>query len=1421
MSKMKEKQQFLDYDGLSELIGYIKQFISNDNSIKLYASYSVFPKPGESNIIYIDTTTNLTYYWNNASKEYKPLDVQTWNTLNGKPDVFPPATHDHDDKYYTESEIDSKLNNYLPLHGGTINGNVTFNSTISSPAPEGSNASQIVILPRVSYEAIDSTHTDPIYFKELAKWICKNYPDHTHTIFIGSCNPNFAGTVILEIYNTSNLKDGYPEYASGQYTGPTITSTFTFYDYNYSFNVLSKEGHTHSIIKDSGNANDITFSYSKTGLSYDEYTWLAGWNGYELRAIDKNQFATSQHSHPYLPLSGGDLSGALTIHNGNADKVSPISQDIVINAPNTDDIKREPGIGFHIADMNYATLKYVHDNSFRFYNYNLSEYVSVYASVFHGLLDGNASTASSLSSVTPTLSVGIENSAITIKSNENGSLSTSSYAALRNAIDFQWYDTNWQIGNIRSGNTASQGFGFAFKNSDESSFSLKSYIDLDGYYNGPVRGNIAGDLYGNVINGNVKLSQHNCISQTQIDTSNYTWAIDWKTNHGNGWYYNDSDGSSKKYIYDPQIGQHNSGGDGTGSITILPYATNEEPWSGKVGLFISKTSLKINNNVVLHSGNYTEYAASSSHDHNYITVQGYNTISSISDDTTANWGNKQTSLHFYSQTGMIKDQPSQWGYLLNLGAGSEVHQLWMSQASGSISHRGGNSAGWEGSWRRILDSVNYNDFTVTKDGSGATGTWGINVTGSAGSVAWGNVTGKPGSFPPASHNHDYLPLSGGTMTGPISYRGSKNTYQMITFYDASDEYGNGIGIGGGGLTIIGGGEATSTVKASIPNGGSERMIIANDDIIEFYTHCQDGLSTATRTLIDNSGVFSGTASMAITVKDYNNGGKINIGYSGAGISGDQIKHICGFTTGTNGALANIKDISKDNLKAWLGSMPPNFHTHDYVVGSYTSNGGQQNPNYFGTNKVGFLMMNTTVNGDSYYKDWIIMDCYSGGDVGGGVAFGVNRQKLGAYIMRSDASRTAWAQSAELLHTANYTDYTVTKTGGGASGTWGINITGNSNYANSAGSASSASSANSANYLNIVAGNEIRFNKPSWSSKTPLWFGWAWSDNSKSEIISQYNMGNGNGGLAPIAASRFIGNADSATNADRAYYLSGHGVRPSDSHPGHGARIFYSWNTGAVGNESSGYSNGITIGSHPSDTAYGFQIVQNMWDDRTYTRRYNAGWQEWKTLAWTSDNTWRPCVDNLSSYATDQSLSANQGRALNEKLEKMFPIGYIFIWNNRKLTNFDETLSGAPALTSAQAVHDYFGFGTWQYVGDTFLYGNPNSQGGASTVSLGVGNMPSHTHSIPALSGWAASNGAHTHNVRAKYTNNCATKSGGSARANGGGNNTSDWRFGDTDSQGAHGHNVSTNASTTGSNGSGSAFSIMPPYKGVYIWQRIA
>lgn len=94
--------------------------------------------------------------------------------------------------------------------------------------------------------------------------------------------------------------------------------------------------------------------------------------------------------------------------------------------------------------------------------------------------------------------------------------------------------------------------------------------------------------------------------------------------------------------------------------------------------------------------------------------------------------------------------------------------------------------------------------------------------------------------------------------------------------------------------------------------------------------------------------------------------------------------------------------------------PSNFNVNSAtyahkVRGEYTGGGGQQNPNYFGTNWVGFRMMNTTVGTDSQYKDWIISDCYSGNDIGGAVAFGMNRKSLGAYLMGSDSNRSSWTR----------------------------------------------------------------------------------------------------------------------------------------------------------------------------------------------------------------------------------------------------------------------------------------------------------------------------------------------------------------------------------------------------------------------------
>lgn len=75
-----------------------------------------------------------------------------------------------------------------------------------------------------------------------------------------------------------------------------------------------------------------------------------------------------------------------------------------------------------------------------------------------------------------------------------------------------------------------------------------------------------------------------------------------------------------------------------------------------------------------------------------------------------------------------------------------------------------------------------------------------------------------------------------------------------------------------------------------------------------------------------------TADIAASVVDYGDTAKhIQIGFSGAGITGDDIKYIAGYTGGDGGNLsAKIKDISKDALKSWLGLGSRAYDSTDYL-----------------------------------------------------------------------------------------------------------------------------------------------------------------------------------------------------------------------------------------------------------------------------------------------------------------------------------------------------------------------------------------------------------------------------------------------------------------------------------------------------------
>lgn len=100
-----------------------------------------------------------------------------------------------------------------------------------------------------------------------------------------------------------------------------------------------------------------------------------------------------------------------------------------------------------------------------------------------------------------------------------------------------------------------------------------------------------------------------------------------------------------------------------------------------------------------------------------------------------------------------------------------------------------------------------------------------------------------------------------------------------------------------------------------------------------------------------SGSAGGSANSAISVVDYGQTSKtIQIGYAGSGITGEQIKYIAGYTTGSGDVNAKIKDVSKDALRAWLGlgslaysssSIPTNLsqlnNDKGFVTGSVSGN----------------------------------------------------------------------------------------------------------------------------------------------------------------------------------------------------------------------------------------------------------------------------------------------------------------------------------------------------------------------------------------------------------------------------------------------------------------------------------------------------
>lgn len=96
------------------------------------------------------------------------------------------------------------------------------------------------------------------------------------------------------------------------------------------------------------------------------------------------------------------------------------------------------------------------------------------------------------------------------------------------------------------------------------------------------------------------------------------------------------------------------------------------------------------------------------------------------------------------------------------------------------------------------------------------------------------------------------PLTFNGVTNAIKYTSPYATIDMIKFKSGSDSYGSGLILGGGGLTVIGGGESADVI-ASTRSGGTEELHLASDGAVALWTNVQNGEASAKKFLFNSSG----------------------------------------------------------------------------------------------------------------------------------------------------------------------------------------------------------------------------------------------------------------------------------------------------------------------------------------------------------------------------------------------------------------------------------------------------------------------------------------------------------------------------------------------------------------------------------------
>lgn len=490
------------------------------------------------------------------------------------------------------------------------------------------------------------------------------------------------------------------------------------------------------------------------------------------------------------------------------------------------------------------------------------------------------------------------------------------------------------------------------------------------------------------------LANNATITQNQNSTSNYTTVVKWLK------------GGTSQGTYNPSIGQHNTGGDGTGSICILPYPTSTDPLGGTVGLFIGKGVLRLDGKAVAIAENY--YTKTES-DERYVNVTGDTMTGPLI--VKASITGTQLISNIADGTAPLKVTSKTVVTNLNSDLLDGYHETSFFRARGS---------------QTIASSIPTT--TELSSNNNLSGNWNVNYPGASGHLVQFNTGSR------STRYMQFYSYYGGSLYWRNSTDSTLNTKSWKTIVDSANYTGIVLKIG---TATKGSATLPIYLNAGTPTACSTTLGVSITGNAATATKLQtartingtsfDGSANittaywgATRT-ITLSGAVTGSASINgsqnVTITTTYQTGSIDGRYVGG-------KKVAGH--GSQGTAYTADTYSS------------NFVNKAFVAYAERGSWAYANNGYITTDTgVNIPLAGTAIfqwGASDTNKTQLFITPMNNSGVSNPA---VNEMLF--YTSNGSKYSSGWSR---VLTNRNYTIYTVTKTGGGASGTWGISITGN-------------------------------------------------------------------------------------------------------------------------------------------------------------------------------------------------------------------------------------------------------------------------------------------------------------------------------------------------------------------------------------------